>query len=60
MPVYRDVDICYIMFKKYRVPNLRCEFQGCITYTKGKKEYVGEYSSPDTDCVKLPDVGKEW
>lgn len=60
VPVIKEVDICYIMFKKYRIANYRCEFQGCVTYTKGPKELVGEFSSADLNCNDLPDVGKHF
>jgi|HigsolmetaAR204D_1030405.scaffolds.fasta_scaffold12867_1 hypothetical protein len=60
VPTYKDVDICYILYKEYRIPQLRCEFQGCVTYKQGAKEYVGEFSSPDMDCNDLPDVGQRF
>lgn len=60
VPIFKKVDICYILFDKYRTPRYRCDYQGCVTYVTGPKEYVGEFASPDMDCDDLPDVGQKF
>lgn len=60
LPIFKKVDICYILFDKYRTPRYRCDYQGCVTYVTGPKEYVGEFASPDMDCDDLPDVGQKF